>query len=106
LLPETRLLGELQRASSGVTIMDAFNKPGSSFASKCVTIVASSVDARYARLTFPYPTPPACTKAGEGPDGYTLFRRSSRAALSLARRPRSKRTPVFHRSKTVAACRA
>jgi hypothetical protein len=65
-----------------VTIMDAFNKPGSSFASKCVKIVVSSVDPRYAKLTFPYPPPPACAKAGEGPfDGYTLFRRKSRKAL-------------------------
>jgi hypothetical protein len=64
-----------------VTIMDAFNTPGRSLASRCVRIYVSTVDARYAKLVSPARPVPACVKAGEVGDGYALFRRTSRRSL-------------------------
>jgi hypothetical protein len=63
------------------TIMDAFNKPGRSFAAKCVRIVVSTVDPRYAKLVSPVRPVPTCVQAGEVGDGYVLFRRATRRSL-------------------------
>jgi hypothetical protein len=46
-----------------VTIMDAFNHPGRSLASKCVRILVSTADARYAIVTGPLRIPLACQRA-------------------------------------------
>lgn len=64
-----------------VTIMDAFNTPGRSFASKCVRIRVSTVDSRYAILGSPLRIPAACRAAGQVGDGFVLFVRSTPAAL-------------------------
>lgn len=64
-----------------VTIMDAFNIPGRSFSSKCVKILVSTADPRYAMLTGPSPTPAACQRAGEVGNGYVVFARVSKTAL-------------------------
>jgi hypothetical protein len=64
-----------------VTIMDAFNKPGRSVASRCVRIVVSTADPRYAILSSPRKYPQACVAAGEVGDGYALFRRQTRRSL-------------------------
>lgn len=64
-----------------VTIMDAFNKPGRSVASKCVRIFVSTADPRYAKLTSPARYPAACLKSGETGDGYVIFRRTTRRSL-------------------------
>lgn len=64
-----------------VTIMDAFNKPGRSFAARCVRIVVSTVDPRYAKLVSPLRPVRACVQAGEVGDGYVLFRRPTRRSL-------------------------
>jgi hypothetical protein len=64
-----------------VTIMDAFNVPGRSLTSRCVRIVVSTVDPRYAYLTSPIHTPKACSQAGEVGDGVVVFRRPRPAAL-------------------------
>ena len=64
-----------------VTIMDAFNKPGRSFASRCVRIVVSTADPRYAKVVSPARYPAACVKSGETGDGYVLFRRATRRSL-------------------------
>jgi len=64
-----------------VTIMDAFNIPGRSFSSRCVRIVVSTVDPRYAYATSPMHPPRACTQAGQVGDGLAVLRRSSRTSL-------------------------
>jgi hypothetical protein len=64
-----------------VTIMDVYNVPGRSFASKCVRILVSTADPRYAKLTGPSKPIPACVQAGEVGDGYVVFRRPSRRSL-------------------------
>jgi hypothetical protein len=64
-----------------VTIMDAFNIPGRSFSSRCVRIVVSTVDPRYAYVTSPAHPPKACTQAGQVGDGLAVFRRASRTSL-------------------------
>jgi hypothetical protein len=64
-----------------VTIMDAFNIPGRSFSSKCVRIVVSSVDPRWAYVTSPAHPPKACTQAGQVGDGLAVYKRSSRMSL-------------------------
>jgi hypothetical protein len=64
-----------------VTIMDAFNEPGRSWASRCAKIVVSTVDPRYARLTIRRPLVRACVRAGEVGDGYVVYRRADPRAL-------------------------
>lgn len=64
-----------------VTIMDAFNIPGRSFASKCVRILVSTVNPRYAMLTGPGRIPGDCRRAGQVGDGFVFFRRSTLTAL-------------------------
>jgi hypothetical protein len=64
-----------------VTIMDAFNQPGRSFASRCVRVIVSSADPRYAMVTSPIRYPKICLQNGETGDGYALFRRASRSSL-------------------------
>jgi hypothetical protein len=64
-----------------VTIMDAYNVPGRSVASRCVRIVVSTVDPRYAMLTSPLQYPQACLRANETGDGWAFFRRSTRRSL-------------------------
>jgi len=63
------------------TIMDAFNIPGRSFSSRCVRIVVSTVDPRWAYVTSPAHPSKACTQAGQVGDGLAVFRRSSRTSL-------------------------
>jgi len=63
------------------TIMDAFNIPGRSFSSRCVRIVVSTVDPRYAYVTSPARPLKACTQAGQVGDGLAVFRRPSRTSL-------------------------
>jgi hypothetical protein len=63
------------------TIMDAFNMPERAFASKCVRIIVSTVDPRYAMLTSPRRIPADCRKAGQVGDGFVVFRRATRSAL-------------------------
>ncbi|HSR92278.1 MAG TPA: hypothetical protein VLK88_13305, partial [Gemmatimonadales bacterium] len=64
-----------------VTIMDAFSMPGRAFPSRCVRIVVSTVDPRYALLSSPIHRPQACVQAGAVGDGFVLFRRTGKAAL-------------------------
>jgi hypothetical protein len=64
-----------------VTIMDAFNIPGRAFSSRCVKIVVSTADPRYALLTTPGRPPKACVSAGQVGDGFVLFRRAGPTAL-------------------------
>jgi hypothetical protein len=64
-----------------VTIMDAFNQPGRAFPSRCVRVVVSTVDPRYALLTSPVRRPRACVQAGAVGDGFVFFRRAKRTAL-------------------------
>jgi hypothetical protein len=64
-----------------VTIMDAFNQPGRSFASRCVRVIVSSADPRYAMVTSPNQYPKICLQTGETGDGYALFRRGTRSSL-------------------------
>lgn len=64
-----------------VTIMDAFNIPGRSFASKCVRILVSTVNPRYAMLTGPVQIPADCRQAGQVGDGFVFFRRPTPTAL-------------------------
>ena len=64
-----------------VTIMDAFNIPGRSFSSRCIRIVVSTADARYAYVTSPAHPSKACTQTGQVGDGLAVFRRSSRSSL-------------------------
>jgi hypothetical protein len=68
-----------------VTIMEAFNFPGRSFASKCVRIRVSSVDPRYAMITGPIRVPRDCSQAGEVGDGYALLRRTTPKGLRWRR---------------------
>lgn len=75
---------EAKRAPTYVeraTIMDAFNIPGRSFSSRCVRILISTVNPRYAMLTAPVRIPGACRQAGQVGDGFVFFRRSSPTAL-------------------------
>ena len=67
-----------------VTIMDAFNIPGRSFSSKCVRIVVSTVDPRWAIVTSPIHTPKACVQAGEEGNGWSLYHRANPSALHWA----------------------
>lgn len=64
-----------------VTIMDAFNIPGRSFASRCVRILVSTANPRYAMLTGPLRIPADCRQAGQVGDGFVFFRRSTPTAL-------------------------
>lgn len=64
-----------------VTIMDAFNIPGRSFASKCVRILVSTANPRYAMLTGPVRIPGDCRRTGQVGDGFVFFRRSTPTAL-------------------------
>jgi hypothetical protein len=52
-----------------VTIMDAFNTPDRAFASRCVRVIISTVDPRYAMLTSPARPPKACVQAAAVGDG-------------------------------------
>jgi len=63
------------------TIMDTFNTPGRSFSSRCLRIVVSTVNPRYATATSPLRPVKACVKAGEVGDGYVLFRRENNSSL-------------------------
>jgi hypothetical protein len=64
-----------------VTIMDAFNVPGRSFASRCVRIRVSTVNRRYAILVPPRHPPKSCTRTGQVGDGFVFFKRRSKHAL-------------------------
>jgi hypothetical protein len=63
------------------TIMDTFNVPGRSFASRCVRITVSTVDPRWAMLRAPARVPHTCINAGEVGDGFVLFLRAGPRAL-------------------------
>lgn len=63
-----------------VTIMDAFNVPGRSFASRCVTIRVSTVNPRYSILRPRRNPPRACVKAQEVGDGFVFFKRRTTRA--------------------------
>jgi hypothetical protein len=80
-----------------VTIMDTFNIPGRSFSSKCVRIVVSTVDPRYAMLTTPARQPRACVRGGEVGNGFVLFRRSSRTSLRWRNIREGNAVPCFLR---------
>jgi hypothetical protein len=71
-----------------VTIVDAFNKPGRSFASKCVRIVVSTAYPRYAKVVSPARYPAACLKSGEAGDGFALPARPLSRSLLLEKFPR------------------
>ena len=64
-----------------VAIMDAFNVPGRSWPSRCVRIVVSTVDPRYAYLVGPDRPPQVCIRAKEVGNGLVVFRRASRTAI-------------------------
>jgi hypothetical protein len=64
-----------------ISIMDAFNIPGRSFSSRCVRIVVSTVDPRWAYVTSPRHTPKACVQAGEEGNGWSLYHRGSRSSI-------------------------
>jgi hypothetical protein len=64
-----------------VTIMDTFNVPGRSFASKCVRILVSTANPRYAMLTSPVRIPADCRRAGQVGDGFVIFARATSAAV-------------------------
>src|SRR5262245_34517413 len=68
-----------------IAIMDAFNIPGRAFASKCVKIVVSTVNPRYAYLTSPTHPPSVCVQAGQQGNGVVVFHRSSPAAVHWRR---------------------
>lgn len=78
-----------------VTMMDAFNVPGRSFSSRCVRIVVSTVDPRYAMVTSPRRPVQACVDAGEVGDGYALFRRPTRKSLKWRNIGEGSETPCF-----------
>lgn len=64
------------------TIMDAFNEPGRSWASRCVRVLVSRVDARYAIVTAFARPPKACVDNGEGvADGFVLLVRATPRAV-------------------------
>jgi hypothetical protein len=64
-----------------VTIMDAFNIPERSFASKCVRILVSTANPRYAMVTSPVRIPADCRRAGQVGDGFVVFVRSTPSAV-------------------------
>jgi len=64
-----------------VTIMDAFNVPGRSWASKCVLIEVSTADARYALVSSPSKPAAACVRAGQVGNGFVLLLRSTATSL-------------------------
>jgi hypothetical protein len=63
-----------------VTIMDAFNVPGRSWPSRCVTIRVSTVDPRYALVTSPAKPPRACVTHNDDGNGFAVFQRAARSA--------------------------
>lgn len=64
-----------------VTIMDAFNIPGRAFASSCVKILVSTVDARWAMLTSPAKPPKVCVQNGQVGDGFVILSRATKTSL-------------------------
>jgi hypothetical protein len=63
------------------TIMDTFNIPGRSFSSRCVKILVSNVNPRYAMLASPARPSRACRDAGQVGDGFVFFLRATKTAL-------------------------
>jgi hypothetical protein len=68
-----------------ISLMDAFNIPGRSLASRCVRIVVSTADPRWAIVTSPVHPLRACVDAGEVGDGFALYRRPGPAAIHWRR---------------------
>ena len=58
-----------------ISIMDAFNIPGRAWSSRCVRILVSTVDPRWAYVTTPIHIPKACRDTGEEGNGWSLYHR-------------------------------
>jgi hypothetical protein len=63
------------------TIMDAFNVPGRSWPSRCVTIRVSTVNPRYALVSSPAKPPRACVRHNDAGNGLAIVKRATRTAL-------------------------